>query len=239
MSDLTPSQTEPASPVPVFRESLKARLTFLSLTIFLVCIWSLAYYMSETLHKDLKRLLGEITVAADGTLTGTPGPGDVGLQSFAIRVTDIAAASAHATLEFQVVAAIIADANGNGILDNWETTMFGSALPSGNPPTGDPDFDGLSNLLEFALNSHPLQANASPIIHDVEIIDGERYLRLTVPKNRAAANLTFSVETSNSAEEWSTAIVESDTADELIVRDSVAQSAAPQRFIRLKVTVNP
>ena len=59
MSEQTHSETATVSPGPAFRKSIKTRLTLLSLSIFLVCIWSLAYYVSETLHKDLERLLGE------------------------------------------------------------------------------------------------------------------------------------------------------------------------------------
>lgn len=59
MDNLTGSQPEIADVGPVLRKSLKVRLTLLSLSILLTCIWVLAYYMSETLHKDLEDLLGE------------------------------------------------------------------------------------------------------------------------------------------------------------------------------------
>ena len=39
--------------------SLKARVAFFSLAIFLISIWSLAFYADSTLHKDLEQLLGE------------------------------------------------------------------------------------------------------------------------------------------------------------------------------------
>ncbi|NJD38729.1 MAG: HAMP domain-containing protein [Geobacter sp.] len=59
MNNLTGSQPEIASAVPVLRKSLKVRFTLLSMIILLACIWSLAYYVSETLRKDLEDLLGE------------------------------------------------------------------------------------------------------------------------------------------------------------------------------------
>jgi PAS domain S-box-containing protein len=39
--------------------SLKARVTYFSLAIFLISIWSLELYASRLLHKDLEQLLGE------------------------------------------------------------------------------------------------------------------------------------------------------------------------------------
>jgi PAS domain S-box-containing protein len=44
---------------PFRRQSLKARITLGTLVIFVVSIWSLAYYTSRMLQQDLERLLGE------------------------------------------------------------------------------------------------------------------------------------------------------------------------------------
>ena len=38
--------------------SLKTRVTFFTLAIFLVSLWLLAFYASRVLHKDMQRLLG-------------------------------------------------------------------------------------------------------------------------------------------------------------------------------------
>ena len=39
-------------------KSLKTRVTLFTLVIFMVSIWSLAFYASRTLREDLERLLG-------------------------------------------------------------------------------------------------------------------------------------------------------------------------------------
>ena len=39
--------------------SLKTRLVLGSLAIFLVSLWSLSFYVSHTLRRDMERLLGE------------------------------------------------------------------------------------------------------------------------------------------------------------------------------------
>lgn len=134
------------------------------------------------------------------------------------------------------------DANANGILDAWEITMFGNADPGNNAPGDDADNDGLSNLLEYALNTHPLQANSSPIIYDLVTVGTDKHLRLTIPKNTAATNLVYQVEVSSdlTVPSWSgtQTTVESETASELRVRDNLTTASSPHRFIRLKVSSN-
>ena len=154
--------------------------------------------------------------------------------------TVIMAATKTVTANFQQ---INPDANGNGILDTWEKAHFGNADVGSNAANDDPDGDGLSNLMEFALNTDPLVANASPLICDLEPIAGSGYLRLTLPKNPAATHLTYTVETCGelAPASWSAAdtTIESSTADQLIVRDNFSTATAARRFIRLRITANP
>jgi autotransporter-associated beta strand protein len=147
----------------------------------------------------------------------------------------------HATLKTLPAALVNPDGNGNGIQDAWETTMFGGAAASANPPGGDPDGDGLDNLLEYALGTHPLQSNANPLAMTMPQVGASRYLRISVPKNPAATNLTFAAELSENAASWSGTgvVIEENTTDRFTARDSVPAGTAPRRFIRLKVTVNP
>src|SRR5665647_18575 len=41
------------------RHSVKTRVTFFTLAIFLIGLWSLAFYASRMLREDMQRLLGE------------------------------------------------------------------------------------------------------------------------------------------------------------------------------------
>ena len=97
--------------------------------------------------------------------------------------------------------------------------------------------------MEYALGTEPLVANASPIIHDLETMGADQYLRLTIPKNSAATNLTYTVEVCGdlAAPSWDAAqtTVETNSATQLSVRDNVRVSSASRRFIRLKVSVTP
>ncbi|HEX7262390.1 MAG TPA: autotransporter-associated beta strand repeat-containing protein, partial [Luteolibacter sp.] len=129
------------------------------------------------------------------------------------------------------------DNNSNGILDSWEIAYFGNASPGANPSNGDSDHDGLTNLMEYALGLNPIAPTANPLVHEFESLGDGKHLRIIVPKNPAATNLTYTVETGGALNDWSaaTTTIESNTATQLIVRDNVTQSAASRRFIRVKV----
>jgi autotransporter-associated beta strand protein len=133
------------------------------------------------------------------------------------------------------------DTNSNGILDSWEIQKFGNANPGANLPNDDADKDGLSNLVEYALDSNPVAANASIIAYDFEQLGDGKHLRLTIPKNAAATNLTCVVESCGALNDWSAAntTVETNSATQLIVRDNFTTGNASRRFIRLKVTSTP
>lgn len=51
-----------------------------------------------------------------------------------------------------------ADANGNGMADNWETDFFGGTNTVVGAPSADPDGDGVVNRLEFIAGSNPTNA---------------------------------------------------------------------------------
>lgn len=176
-----------------------------------------------------------LTVAPDGTLAGTPLGIHIGSNIFPVSVTD-GITSVQATLLITVNNPD-PDTNDNGITDTWEIAKFGNADPGANPPGDDPDGDGLANLMEFALDTHPRVGGPSPLIHDFHDLVSGSHQRLTVLKNPLATHLQFSVEVCSALVDWNTTqtTIESDTATELIVRDNLTLSDASSRFIRLKV----
>lgn len=137
------------------------------------------------------------------------------------------------------------DANQNGMDDTWETTHFGNADLGANGANEDPDQDGLANLMEFALDSHPLQSGPGPLAHSLALSAGDRHLQLEVPKNPLATHLTYRVEVTGELNgPWSsdalTAVeIIRDDAARLIARDRTPISNATRRFIRLRVTNAP
>ena len=128
-------------------------------------------------------------------------------------------------------------------IEQWRQTHFGAN--AGNPAiAGDlanPDGDAYSNLLEYALNLDPLAASPTSIVADLENIAPDNFLRLTVTKNPAATDITFSIEVTSDLTaplSWTTSgtTVETNTSTQLRVRDNTATTSATQRSIRLKVT---
>jgi hypothetical protein len=98
--------------------------------------------------------------------------------------------------------------------------------------------DGLPNLLKYALNLNPTVPAVSPVTMDLST----GYLRLTVPRNPSATDVTFSVEVNNTdlsnPHAWSSAntVVDQNTASILQVHDSVPVSQSSEQFIRLRIT---
>ncbi|MFM7603668.1 MAG: hypothetical protein ACKO8Z_00535 [Prosthecobacter sp.] len=104
--------------------------------------------------------------------------------------------------------------------------------------TADADHDGLLNLLEYAVGTNGVVQNASPQFVTMAPVSVNQYLRLTIPKNPAATDVSFVVEASSDLINWSSAglIIETNTGNQLVVRDHVAISGGLKRFMRVKVT---
>ncbi len=122
----------------------------------------------------------------------------------------------------------------------WANTKFSSAQLMNaaiSGQTADPDYEGLGNLIEHALDTRPLSATTNPITVDMESVSGTLKLRMTVPRNPAASQLSYLVEFSNNLTtgSWSSAgvVIEESTAARLVVRDG--SSGQPRRFVRLRV----
>lgn len=121
---------------------------------------------------------------------------------------------------------------------NWTAT--GGITDPNAAQLLDPDSDGQANLLEYAFGTAPLAASASPLVFDTASVSTEKYLRITVPKNTAATDVTFTIEATSdlgNPSSWSSAglVTEQDTATQLIVRDSQPMSSGVRRFMRVKV----
>jgi hypothetical protein len=104
--------------------------------------------------------------------------------------------------------------------------------------TADMDGDGIMNLLEYAVGTNGVIQNASPQVVTMAPVSGDTFLRLAIPKNPAATDVTFTVEASSDLLNWSSAglVIETNTSNQLVVRDNVAVTSGVKRFMRVRVT---
>jgi len=114
----------------------------------------------------------------------------------------------------------------------------------------DPDMDGLSNLLEYALNLDPKKANAGGFTQiGIDEVNGQKFLTLTYTKRTDDPNLVFTVLGSNVAHagdnQWtpqtqSVTVPQEDVSQgmqKVKVRDQVAIEDGPaRRYLKLKVS---
>ena len=125
----------------------------------------------------------------------------------------------------------------------WRQQWFNSIVTTGNAANdADPDFDGVSNLREYAVGTNPTVANSpmSGITSDTEVIGANKYLRLSVAKNPAATDITYQIQVCSDLAQagWTTVgtTQEINNGANLTVRDSTSLNTARRRFIRFNVT---
>lgn len=132
-------------------------------------------------------------------------------------------------------------------LDQIEA-ITGTLSPDNSGPTGDLDGDGISNLMEYALNLNPLVneqiimvagtgLRGLPLIR-VENISGND--RLTIEFVRRTSGLTYTPQFSDNLQTWPGTGTETVTSidvnwDRVKVVDTQNVSASTKRFARLKV----
>ena len=169
-----------------------------------------------------------LTVAADGELGGTPGPSDAGANSFVVRVTDNNGLWTEAELGIEVT-------NTLPPLEAWRGVEFGAE--SGNPliagNDGDPDHDGLANLIEYALGLDP---EAFSVLPTAGLQSG--VLSITYTINLLATDVTITPKWSDGLETWESSGITLEVLGEVgSVRTVKASLPAesPARFLRVEV----
>ena len=135
----------------------------------------------------------------------------------------------------------------------WLSSRFsGEEIAAGlGAPAADADFDGLGNLLEYAIGSDPRVADASllgPRFRLSNLSDfgfpalPDYFLTAYVRRNPLALDAVLSVEASSDlASYWSTGetIVVEAVPTALLVRDRFGVETDPRRSMRLKAALNP
>ena len=107
--------------------------------------------------------------------------------------------------------------------------------------TADPDFDGLNNLLEYALGSSPISAASAnlPVVGK-ETVAGTDYLTLTYDKDPSKTDLTYQVQVATDPAATATWTDVSDvltgTSGNIEHRKASVPIAAGKKFLHLKIT---
>jgi hypothetical protein len=120
----------------------------------------------------------------------------------------------------------------------WRYQHFGTVAGTSNAADdADPDGDGLSNLLEYALGTLPTQTSSTPWVTTTT----NGYLSLSIAKNASASGITWSAESSDDLLTWhpEQTVTLIDNGTTFSVRDSVPMNTTTRRFIRLRVTTSP
>ena len=115
---------------------------------------------------------------------------------------------------------------------SWFSQHFGSAPPS---YTADPDADGLPNLLEYALNGTPTDATSAPL-PTAALVPSTSTLTLTFFRARAAAELTYTVQSSSNLTTWTDLAINPGAVGQDVTVTDQPPSNSPRRYLRLKVT---
>lgn len=112
----------------------------------------------------------------------------------------------------------------------------------------DPDGDGVTNLVEYALGTDPTQPSAQQFPAIQSVMEGDRYLSLTFYRPRQHQNFSYQLQASNTLhpDDWqdingvltTSSVVFDERLERVRLRDIQPQNAASSRFLRLKVTEN-
>jgi hypothetical protein len=134
----------------------------------------------------------------------------------------------------------------------WVNYHFVNPASNDALAAGDPDKDGLSNIVEYAFGLNPLAGNVSPTVAGIVEISGSRYLTLTYTRPAGPAVLTdisYAGERSPAMANatWSGAgvithsvtMLPSGEEERVVLRSTQAISGAAKDFIRAKLVVAP
>ncbi len=182
-----------------------------------------------------------------------PAPNEPGAFGFATAISN----------SHLAIGAPVSDANGRddgaacvfdpGItptFPQWKAAHFTAAdlaNPAVSGPAADPDGDGVSNALEYALALPPTAPGASGLpVASVKNIGGTNYLTLVFRRLIGAGDLLYTPQTSGSAGgAWNSDAVQigppvpnDDGTQTVTFRDSVPSGGAG-RFMRLQISIAP
>lgn len=173
-----------------------------------------------------------LTVAADGSLSGTPNVPDVGANVFTVQVSD-GTLSHTATLNITVLDSYpYPDDDGNNLPDWWEIYYFGS---TGQVATADSDRDGLSNAAELIAGTNPADFNSPSVVHHFDRQSGDYNATW-----ESHTGLTYEVMASDdlASDSWTSISGPlPGTGGEMTFTDSGVMFGVEKKFYTLRITI--
>lgn len=94
---------------------------------------------------------------------------------------------------------------------------------------------------QYGTGTDPRLKGMSQVVLDVETVSSQRYLRLAVPKNAVATDVTYEVQATgdlSDANSWSSSglVIEANSTSSLRVRDNVPMGLGGRRFMRVRIS---
>ncbi len=179
------------------------------------------------------------TAAAFTLVTTTGGITGFGSADFLVDRASLPQASGH----WQIVAIggdLVLSYTPLTPFEQWQLAQFEerSTDPLVAGELADPDADGLPNLIEYALGTNPEVHGPGGIVLDFVKIEGNSFLRFSIPRNPDASDSEVVVEVTSDLSDpasWSAldTVIETDEPALRVVRDALG---GPRRFMRLRVT---
>jgi len=154
-----------------------------------------------------------LTIAPDGTLSGTPGMTDLGPNSWTVTVDDGTHSDSAQLLITVSDGFDDLDADGDGLPDDWELTHGLDPADDGwldpaNGSWGDPDGDGRSTYLELLAGLDPRRPDRIALSIDARV----RSVDFTVPAaadtGLAGYSRDYQLQFSPDLVDWSTVVAE-------------------------------
>ena len=186
-----------------------------------------------------------VSGAGAGTFSWTPSSSQIGSYVLAFQASDGITQTAGSML------VKVIDGS-KSLLDEWKERWFGADTSDNTANWADPDADGLSNLLEYALDLDPTTSTieSKPVIGRTQVA-GKNYLTLTFvhrtedPKLRLEAVASSDVKLKEDLWTVQTEELPEPQGDlppgmkRTTFRDSIALEDAGFRFLRLRVSLEP
>jgi hypothetical protein len=127
-------------------------------------------------------------------------------------------------------------------MDWWRVQYFGSPSNAGDAADlADPEGDGVSNLLAYAMGLSPFQVKPPSALPSVSINNGK--LQISFPWQKSATDITYNVQASGDLSTWSplwtsgtASFVGPGPSAIMTIPDTVTLSGTNSRFMRLQVT---